>query len=275
MRPIFEYLDYRDLLKDAFEDHKALNPLYSYRMVAEFLGLDTSNVFRILEKAAHLPARCQSRAIDYLGLSGRSAEYFVLLVAYSRERNAKARQEILENAMALRDVVRRQLAESELAYFREWWVVALRSMLELVGGRAVPKELASRLNPKVSEEDVVRALELLQKLGLVKKASSGRLVLADAHLTAGTEPEKIQALRHYQRQVLSLASGSLERFSPELRDISTLTLTVDSNAFEEVRGHLRECRRQIQKCVEGVQHPERVMQLAMAFFPLTNAERES
>jgi len=31
MRSIFEYLDYRDLLKDAFEDKKAASPLYSYR----------------------------------------------------------------------------------------------------------------------------------------------------------------------------------------------------------------------------------------------------
>jgi hypothetical protein len=101
MRPIFEYLDYRDLLKDALEDRKAANPAYSFRMMGEALGLHTSNVFRILNKETHLPARCQSRAVEYLGLTERSASYFLLLVGYARERSGKARQEMLEKAMAL------------------------------------------------------------------------------------------------------------------------------------------------------------------------------
>lgn len=275
MQSIFDYLDYRDLLKKVFEERKATLPQYGYRMMAEELGLDTSNIYRILEKEAHLPARCQSRAIELLGLTGRSAEYFVLLIAYGRERNTKARQEIMANAQALRDVARREVAQDELSYFRDWWVAALRSMLEVVDGRVIPKELASKLNPPVPEAEVVRALELLQELGLVKKASSGRLILTDAHLTAGTETEKVQAVRQYQRQILSLASESMERFSPDLRDISTLTLTVDSQSFEEVREILRECRRQIQKCVGDIHSPNRVMQLSMAFFPVSDMETPS
>jgi uncharacterized protein (TIGR02147 family) len=275
MHTIFDYQDYRDLMKEVFEERKATLPQYGYRMMAEELGMDTSNIYRILEKEAHLPARCQSRAIECLGLSGRSAEYFVLLIAYGRERNAKARLEIMENAQALRDVARRQIAQDELSYFRDWWVAALRSMLEVVDGRIIPKELASKLNPPVPETEVVRALELLQELGLVKKASSGRLVLTDAHLTAGTESEKVNAVRQYQRQILSLASESMERFSPDLRDISTLTLTVDAHSFEEVREILRECRRQIQKCVGDIRSPNRVMQLSMAFFPVSDMGKSS
>lgn len=269
MRPIFEYLDYREHMKEAFEERKASMPLYSYRMLADVLGLDTSYVFRILQKDAHLPARCQSRAIEFLGLSGRSAEYFVLLVAYARERNSKARQEILENAMSLRDVARRRLADAEVAYFRDWWIVALRSLLEVVEGRTAPADLASRLNPPVSQDDVRRGLELLQELGLVKRVSSGRLALSESHLTIGNGIEKVQAVRHHQRQILSLAAESLERFPPERRDVSTITLAVDKERAAQIREMLRECRRQIQKCVEDAKRPDQVMQIAMAFFPLS------
>lgn len=274
MRPVFDHLDYRDTLKEAFEERKAATSLYSYRMMAEFLGLDTSYVFRILQKDAHLPARCQSRAIDYLGLSGRSAEYFVLLIAYARERNQSARQKILENAMALRDVARRQLVDDELAYFRDWWIVALRSMLEIVDGRVVPSKLGARLNPPVPEKDVVRALELLQQLGLVKKMSSGRMMLTETHLTVGKGIEKVEAVRDHQKQMLGLASEAINRFPPEKRDVSTITLAVNESGYNMVREMLRECRRQIQKCVEDSKQPDRVMQLAMAFFPLCDAEKQ-
>jgi uncharacterized protein (TIGR02147 family) len=272
MRPIFEYLDYRDLLKDALEDRKAANPAYSFRMMGEALGLHTSNVFRILNKETHLPARCQSRAVDYLGLTERSASYFLLLVGYARERSGKARQEMLEKAMALRDVNRVDLGEKELAYFRDWWVAAVRGVLEMVHGKAHPAEIARKLQPQVTEAQVAAALELLLELGLVKKGVSGTLLVGDPHLGVSRGPEKVQAVRHYQRQALSLATEALERFSPEVRDVTTLTMAVDAQVFSQVRDLLRECRLQIQKNSEAAKSPDRVMQLVMAYFPLTQIE---
>ncbi|QQS06894.1 MAG: TIGR02147 family protein [Fibrobacterota bacterium] len=274
MRPVFEYLDYRDILKEAFEEKKVSTPLYSYRMLAENFGLDTSNMFRVLQKDSHLPARCQSRALEFLGLTGRSGEYFLLLIAYARERNAKARAEILEKAMDLRDVERRRLTDQELAYYRDWWVVAIRSLVEVMDGRVRPAELAERLSPSISEEEASRALDLLLGLGLVKKASSGRLLLSEVHITAGGE-EKTEAVRQFQRQILSLASEAIERFPREKRDISTITFAVDHDAFVEIREMLRESRRQIQKRIEESKNPDRVMQLAMALFPLAPQPEET
>lgn len=274
MKLIFDYLDYRDLLKDFFEERKAQSS-FTYKMMSEILGMDTSYVFRILQQEEHLPARCQSRAIEMLGLTGRAAEFFVLLIAYARERNVKSKKDILEKALALRDVSRRELLDAEIAYYQEWWVAPLRSLLEVVGGRAVPKELASRMSPPVSEEDIAKALQLLERLGFVKKVSSERLALAEPHVTTGTTGAKVKAVHKYQRTVLDLASQSLERFPKDHRDISTLTVAVDRAAHEEIRRHLRECRRQIQMCVESVKQPDQVMQIAMAYFPLTTEDAEA
>lgn len=268
MRQVFEFLDYREILKEAFEEKKVAMPLFSYRMLAEALGLDTSNVFRILHGDSHLPARCLPQTLEFLGLSGRAAEYFQLLIAYARERNALARTEILEKAISLRDVARRRMADQELSVFRNWWVVAVRCLLEVVEGNARTDLLAAKLVPKVTEQEVGEALELLLDLGLVKKASSGRLLLADAHLTSGNDERRSGALRHFQRQVLELAADSMERFPREQRDVSTLTLAVDQDAFREIRGMLVECRRQIQKRIELARQPDRVMQLTLAFFPV-------
>ena len=274
MKPVFDYLDYRAYLKDFYEERKSEFAFFSYRMMAESFGLFPSNVFRILHGDAHLPSRCQSRAVEVLGLSGRSAEYFQFLIGYARERSVKARNEILEKALALRDVSRKPLEERELAYFDHWWVAVVRSLLEVTKGRAVPGEIAALMTPEVREEEVQEALALLVELNLVKKASSGRLLPSEAHLTAGGEA-KAQAVHGFQRQVLSLAAESLRRFPPENRDVSTLTLSMDERAFGEIREMIRECRRQIQKRVEESKTPDRVMQLAMAFFPAASIPRRT
>lgn len=266
MKPVFEYLDYRAYLKDAYEERKSETPFYSYRIMAEAFGLFPSNVFRILNGDGHLPARCHSRALEILGLSGRAAEYFLLLVSYSRERSSKAKSEILEKAMTLRDVERRTLETQELEYFTHWWTSVVRALLEITDGKALPSELAKSLQPPVPEADVRASLALLTELGLVKKISSGRLLPTQAHLTAGGQA-KAEAVRRFQRQILSLASEALDRFSPDERDVSTLTVSLDDVAFREIRELVRECRRQIQKRVDDCRNPDRVLHLAMAFFP--------
>jgi uncharacterized protein (TIGR02147 family) len=270
MKPVFEYLDYRAYLKDAYEERKGESSFYSYRMMAESFGLFPSNIFRIIHGEGHIPARCQSRALEFLGLTGRAAEYFLLLISYARERSTKAKGEILEKAMTLRDVERRPIEGKELEYFTHWWTAVLRALLEITDGRAVPVELANCLTPAISPSEVEKSLTLLSELGLVKKASSGRLLPTQAHLTAGG-PAKAQAVRHFQSQILSLASEALERFKPDDRDISTLTLSMDESAFREIRELVRECRRQIQKRVEECHHSDRVLHLAMAFFPAAMA----
>lgn len=268
MKPIFEYVDYRLYLKDYFEERKAADRRYSYREFGEAMQVDTSNVHKLLNGKVHLPARCYSFAIDYLRLAGRSAEYFILLVTYARARSGNVRGDILQKAMALREIACRQIDETHLdQYFGDWWVVAIRSILDVMDGRAVAGEISKRLVPNVNEWDVARALDALLALGMVRKGSSGRLVSTDAHVTASGEI-KTRAVRRYQETIFTLASESVRRFAPDERDISTITMSVDADAVSRIREILKECRRQIQIEVDEARNPDRVMQLCMACFPL-------
>lgn len=270
MVPVFDYLDYREFLKDFYESKKAEFPLFSYRVMAQHVGMDASNLFRVLQKDLHLPARCVPQVLEYVELSGRGAEYFQILLAYARTKAKKEKQLILEKALALRDVQRKILEVEELSFLRDWWVVATRCLIEVLDGRANPEAMGNRFRPKVPAAEIRKALDQLHQLGLVKKVSSGRLTLTDAHLTAGGEAHAA-AVKAYQKQVLDLAKDSLDRFDREERDVSTLALAVDEEAFKDIRVMLRECRRQIQKRVEDSQRPDRVMQLSMAFHPLAPA----
>jgi uncharacterized protein (TIGR02147 family) len=274
VRKVFEYLDYRDMLKDAYEARKARQVGFSYRMMASILGSDASYLHRVLQKEFHLPSRCIPKALQFLDLAGRQAEYFQMIVAHARARTRRERQEILEKALALRDVERRSLESRELEFLRFWWGAGTRCVLEVVEGRPNPEEIAGLIQPPVPVEEIRKTLDLLLELGLVRKGPAGRLIPAEAHLTAAGEG-KIEAVRSYQAQVLELAKESLARFPPGERDVSTLSMAVDTPAFEEIREILRDCRRRIQKRSETVTRPDQVHQLAMAIFPIAPPPRRT
>jgi uncharacterized protein (TIGR02147 family) len=263
--------DYRELLRQYYQQRKEAMPLYSYRMMGQKLGLDASQLFRILQKEQHLPPRCVPLTKELLELTGRSAEYFDLLVAASRTRVPSKRSELLEKAFMLRDVDRRTVENKELRFLSQWYIPVVRSYLEVSGGKANPSEIAERVSPRITQEQAAEALDLLKELGFVKRLSSGRLGLTQTHLTA-SGPEKAKAVREFQRQALNLGINALDAIPVGERDISTLTLAIDSDCFNDLREMTREFRRQVQKRVEESTSPDRVMQMTMTFYPLVQAK---
>jgi len=259
--------DYRDFLKDFYERRKAEMPFYSYRMMGDKLGLDSSYLYRVLQKKQHLPAHSLQSAKEILALSGRQAEYFDLLYTAAVTKDKAKREELVAKALSLRDVDLHSLQAAELKLLENWWIPAVRAYLELNGGVVNIKQIAHDICPPISEAQVQEAIDTLLEVGFVKKMASGRLALTDAHLTAGG-PEKKAAVRKFQKQVLSLASDSLDNVPVEERNISTLTLSVDQAAFDDLGDMLKEFRRLIQKRVDSAKNPDRVMQLSLAFYPV-------
>ena len=265
---IFNYLDYRDYLKDYDEERKKKFPLFSYQMFGMKLNISASHLFSVLEKKRHLPVRCVPAAKKILGLSGRTAQYFDLLLAALRTKKLREHDELMSKAFQLRDIHRHSLEKEELTYLHQWWNVVIRSFLQINQGKIDPKGIANNIRPKLSEEQVKESIELLKKIGLVTNIGHGRVKLSDAHLTIGGA-EKFKAIREFQSQVMDLAKSSLQEIPPAERDVSTLTMAIDEDCFEDVKCMLQEFRRQIQIRIEEVPVPSRVMQLNLSFFPVS------
>ena len=66
MNLFLDTADYRDLLKSYYERRKKEMPLYSYRMMGEKLGLDSSFLFRVLQKKHHQPVHALQKAKEKL-----------------------------------------------------------------------------------------------------------------------------------------------------------------------------------------------------------------
>ena len=69
-------------------------PLFSYNMLGQKLGLDTAQVFRVLNKALYLPNRSIPLAKELLGLKGHNAELFDIKVAILKTKS-KAKKDAL------------------------------------------------------------------------------------------------------------------------------------------------------------------------------------
>lgn len=272
VEPAEETLDYRDLLREAYAARKADNPLYSYRLMARKLNLNVSHLYRILQKELHLALDRIPTACELLGLEGRKAEHFELLVRYGRSRSERTRAALLERILALRDPPRRRLSAVETRVLSRWQAPVVRSLA--LSGETRPECIGKRMDPPQQEGKVRALLADLEQCGLLVPDGKDGWQAGDLHLTASTAARS-EAVHRYQAEVLGLAATALGRIPREHRDISTLVVSIDEEARQEIVEMVRECRRQIVRRVERCEHPDRVLQLAFAAFPVASPEVET
>lgn len=265
-------LDYRDLLQRAYDRRKADNSLYSYRLMAGKLGLNVSHLYRILRKDLHLSPDKVPAACELLRLQGREAEHFALLVQYGRARSERTRTSLMSRILDLREPDRRSVAHAQFKALSRWQAPVVRALA--LSGESDPVRIARRLRPAQKPELVRQILLDLEAAGLLRKDDQDRWVSHDLHLTTGTS-FRSEAVRHYQREILDLASAAIRDVPRDQRDITSLVVEVDEEARQEIVEMVRECRRQIVRRIERCSNPDHVLQLAFAAFPVAAPEEES
>lgn len=274
MLNIDEIGDYRDLLKNFFVQKKLDFPLYSYKMMGQKLGLETSQMFRVLNKVLHLPTRSIPLAKNLLGLKGRDSELFEILVAASKTKSKSKKDKLYKMALDLQDVSLRKLNSNELLFLSKWWIPVVRSIIEMNSGEAVVSKIVKQIRPAVSAEQVKEAIQVLKDLKLITPLASERFAVSKANFTSAGTP-KITAIRSYQNQLLTLAQDALINTPPTERNISSVLACVDEEGFNDLVEMTQEFRRQIQKRVEEVSKPKRAMQFIFALYPVADISEPS
>src|SRR5690606_20418551 len=78
-----------------------------------------------------------------------------------------------------------------------------------------------------------RAVDLLERVGLLVRGDDGRLEPAEKTLSTGAEVRSL-AVRNFHRRMLELAADSLDRVPPAERNISSVTVALDAPGFKRV-----------------------------------------
>ena len=273
MLNINEISDYRDLLKNYYTQRKLDMPLYSYKIMGQKLGLETSQIFRVLNKELHLPNHSIPLAKDLLDLKGRSGEIFEILVAAAKAKSQTKKEKLYKMALSLQDVDLRKFSASEYLFLSKWWIPVVRALIEMNGGHAEVTRLVKQISPAVSEDQIREAITVLKDLKLITPLASERYAATTANFTSAGSPTKTSAIRSYQNQLLALAQNALVAVEPSKRNISSLLVGVDDECFADLNEMTIEFRRQVQKRVAEVKDANRAMQFVFAFYPVAEVSK--
>ncbi len=265
---VFEYLNYSTFLKDFYDHRKIHNIFFSYRYLGKALNLDAGFLVKVMQGKLALPEKCIAPLIKICGFEGREIEYFRELVHYGRAKTPKDIKLHFERLIAVRDLEPRKVEIAQYTFYQKWYHSAIHSLLLFHEFKGDFKALAAKMSPPISVKEAKESIHLLEDLGFIRKQENGKYVVQDARITTG-EKWQSAAIRNFQEECLRLASESLTRHSKELRDISTVTMTLSSKNIEEVRARIKELRQSLLHLHSEGDDPDSVYQVNIQVFPLT------
>lgn len=272
---IYEYLDYRKFLLDFYELEKSLDFTFSYRVFAAAVDMDASLLLKILQGKRHLSSNSIASFIDFFKFKEGKSEYFRQLVAYGKAKNDDDIRSLFESLQKMRPASCRELDEASYRYFQQWYYPMIRSALDVFPyfGKEDADALGGCCVPKLTATQVTTAVEALMQLGLAVRKPNGRIVPSEGHVK--TKERWLSAcISDYQSSIAGLAKNAIENTPKEDRDISTLTMALDSSQIEKIRRILFETRKSIVKVVNSMPSHvcDSVYQLNFQLFPMMKKE---
>ena len=275
MRPIIEYIDYRECIRDYYEERKARKG-FSWASFAEKAGL-SSPVFLqyVCEGKKNLGERTAPQVADAMGLAGFESTFFCKLVALDNAKSEDDKKGILEDIAELARIHKVKLVTAEeYQFFKSWKNSLIRELAPAMDG-ASPKELSKATRYRIKTGEVREILDFLQEAGYLTQDGQGHYRQADRSLrmsgpTRSTKTVQKAVAHDLQVQMAELAVDTLKNDPAQDRNITGLTLGITREAYAKIVEELAECRRRIVAIATESAKTEEVYRLNMQLFPLTN-----
>jgi uncharacterized protein (TIGR02147 family) len=266
---IFDYSDYRRYLRDAYEARKKSDPKFSHRYFSQKAGIKSSGFFaNVLSGKRNLTTASALRFAAALRLKKDESDYFRNMVGYGQAKTVEERAYFFEKMIGRLRLDLRKMEADKFEFYGTWYYSAIRELLYYFPFKGDYEALAKQLCPSISADEARKAIELLLRLDLITKGRDGRYRQNMPLITSGDGFKPLHIAR-FQRAALGLATEAIDRFSGDVRDSTTLTMTLSAESFAIARREVAELRKRLLALAERDKRVDRVYQFNFQLFPLT------
>lgn len=270
MISVYSYTNYRDYLRDYFEEVKDKNRLFSYRAYCRSLGFTSPNFLRmIILGTRNLSGDGIKKVANGLGLKKREADFFSSLVGFTQAKSHNERVANYERMCFFKAFMEiKKIDNQSYRYFSKWYYPTIREMTLIEGFREDPRWIASHLSGTVTEEEVKEAITLLVELGLVERDKTNKIRAVDKNISTSNDVASI-SLVNFHCEMMNQAQTSMESTPHSFRDISSITVALDRDSMLKAKTKLQELRQELNLKLSQCKKPDTVYQFNFQMFNLT------
>jgi uncharacterized protein (TIGR02147 family) len=268
---IYEYLDYREYLRDFFNSQKVKYPQFSYKYLANKAGFKSKSFFHdVLNRKKNLSRDSIFALRNVLGLNEKSFSYFELLVAFNQSSDHKQKDHFFHQLIGYNSRNKARLfTKAQYEVCSHWYHMTIRECAPAVDFKEDYDRLGKMLHPAISARKARQSVQLLLKLCLLRKmGKTGRYEQTDRLVTTGDEVHSL-AVHNFHLQNMALAAESIDTVPRNQRDISCVVLGLSPQGFETVKEEIQKFRKKLLEIAEKENKVSKVYHANFQIFPTT------
>jgi uncharacterized protein (TIGR02147 family) len=274
MPSIYNYLNYREFLRDYFVEQKQLQKQLTHRVILKKMGItSTGFLSNVISGKKNLNEEMSGSLGKILNLAGRERRYLKNMVEYTQARSLEEKKKYLDRVLAMRKTSLAPMSEEQFSIFSQWYYVYIRDMLCFIDFNGDYEALSRRLDPPIKPEEAEQAVRDLERLGFISKDNDGFYRPRENLVTTGDEAHSVQ-LAAFQLTTMDMAKRSLEKHPADERDISFVSLTLSPEGFAQVKSEVQMFRKKLLLLAQQEEKPGRVYQCNMQLFPVTKPQED-
>ncbi|MDP2600793.1 MAG: TIGR02147 family protein [Deltaproteobacteria bacterium] len=270
MKTIYAYSNYREFLKDMVQELKNSQPSFSYRYFAKKAGYTSPNFLKlVIDGKRNLSEESIRKFAEVFKLGKKEKRFFELLVHYNQTIHPERRQQYYQEILDFAEYrSAHELEKEQYEYLSHWYYPAILELSHLSSFQENPEWIAGQLQNKISNKEVLAAIDCLSRIGLLVRDENGKLKPAHKALTTGEEARSLAAFS-YHEQLLEMANQALKQKAEE-REFAAMTMAVSEAEMKKLKEMIHDFRKKVVNVLtQGGAEPNSVYQLNMQLFSLT------
>lgn len=231
--------NYRNILKQSYQDRSTANPGYSIRSFARDLGTAPSSLSEILNGKKGISPKRSYELAQKLKLPDWQAQLFCDLVAVEHAKSPRVRAEAKERLEGrLQENQLHILNQNTMRALTSWIDLAVLELTYMKDFESNPQWIARKLD---IEEDLAKNSVLrLRNAGLLKIDSQSGVWQDASPLLSSTDGVPDEAIRLFHHTVLNLALKKMESRNVHSRTVKSVIFSISESNRQRARKILDE-----------------------------------
>jgi len=269
---LYEYLDYRNFLRDLYHVNKLQDERFSYRSFALKIGFKSqSTLLMIIKGQRSLSLKSVAKLSKGIKLTENEETYFEILVKFNNETDDVLKKKNYLELLGTKDKM--ALSYLQLTQFKvlsSWYYLAI---YVLIGTRDFSEntDFSQKLNGALSKQKAIKAVSELIEIGLIKvvngnlKQSQGAITIDDA--------TRSEIIKVYHENMIKKSLESLKLDDCLNRDFNGVTFSIPKDKYSIIVEKIRNFRKDINETTSSLENSTEVYHLNLNLFPLTKVNK--
>ncbi len=246
---IFQFTHFRKYLDEYQAARVQTDPEFTRAGVCALLGLPkTRSYFNDIVKGKKLSGRMIPKFVEVLGLNKKEAKYFETMVNFDQAKTTTERNAFFDELIKQHPDPHHILDEDAYEYYNHWYNSVLFTALDVMDVSDDLEPIQKRIFPKVSVGTLKRSLELLARIGFVRKNEDGFWKSCRESVSSGAYSNN-DLVRQYQLQCFELSKQALLANDDNPSDMGTFTFSVSDDAYREIALEIQNLKAKVRKII--------------------------